>query len=71
MIELKRCKKCLLPETHETIIFDEQGVCNVCRQNEFKKGKIDWTQKKREEERRIHLLTKETELERSDSENPG
>ena len=48
MTELKRCKKCLLPETHETIIFDEQGVCNVCRQNEFKKGKIDWTQKKRE-----------------------
>jgi hypothetical protein len=48
MTELKRCKKCLLPETLETIIFDEQGVCSVFRQNEFKKGKIDWTQKKRE-----------------------
>jgi N-acetyl sugar amidotransferase len=48
MTELKRCKKCLLPETHETIIFDDQGICNICRQNEFKKDKIDWKQKKKE-----------------------
>jgi N-acetyl sugar amidotransferase len=48
MTELRRCTKCLLPETHETIIFDEEGVCNICRQNEFKKGKIDWLQKKKE-----------------------
>jgi len=48
MTNLKRCKKCLLPETHETIIFDDQGICNVCRQNEFKKDKIDWKLKKKE-----------------------
>lgn len=48
MTKLKRCKKCLLPETHETIIFDDQGICNVCRQNEFKKDKIDWKLKKKE-----------------------
>ncbi len=48
MSELKRCKKCLLPETHETIIFDDDGICSVCRQNEFKKEKIDWTSKKGE-----------------------
>lgn len=48
MAKLKRCKKCLLPETHETIIFDDQGICNVCRQNEFKKDKIDWKLKKKE-----------------------
>jgi len=48
MVELKRCKKCLLPETHETILFDEEGVCNVCRQNEFKKEKIDWAKKKQD-----------------------
>lgn len=47
-MELKRCTKCLLPETHETIIFDEEGVCNICRQNEFKKDKIDWISKKEE-----------------------
>lgn len=48
MIELKRCKKCLLPETHESITFDEQGICSICRQVEFKKDKIDWVQRKKD-----------------------
>jgi len=48
METLKRCTKCLLPETHESITFDEQGVCSVCRQVEYKDGKIDWAQKKLE-----------------------
>ncbi len=46
MVDLKRCTKCLTPETHESITFDEQGVCSVCRQVEYKDGKIDWAQKK-------------------------
>lgn len=41
--DLKRCTKCGLPETYETIEFDAAGVCNVCRQHEHKKDKIDWT----------------------------
>ena len=36
MDNLKRCTKCLLPETHESISFDSEGVCSVCRQVEFK-----------------------------------
>lgn len=48
MSELRRCKKCLLPETHESIIFDEEGICNICRQNEYKKERIDWTKQKKE-----------------------
>lgn len=28
---LKRCTKCLLPETFPFIEYDEQGVCNYCR----------------------------------------
>ncbi len=44
--QLKRCSRCLIPETHETIIFDAEGVCNVCRQHEIKHA-IDWEQKKR------------------------
>ncbi len=43
---MKRCAKCLLPETHESISFDEEGVCSVCRQVEFKEGKIDWAERK-------------------------
>lgn len=45
---MQRCSKCGLPETHETIAFDDQGVCNVCRQIEFKENRIDWAQKKLE-----------------------
>ncbi len=29
---LRRCKKCLLPETFPGITFDNDGVCSVCRQ---------------------------------------
>lgn len=45
---MQRCSKCGLPETHETIAFDDQGVCNICRQIEFKGNQIDWDQKKLE-----------------------
>jgi N-acetyl sugar amidotransferase len=48
MTELRRCTSCVLPETHETIIFDEAGVCNVCRQHEFKQENVDWDSKKKE-----------------------
>lgn len=47
-MELKRCTKCVLPETHETIFFDEEGVCNICRANEFKQSGINWEEKKKE-----------------------
>jgi N-acetyl sugar amidotransferase len=39
---LKRCSQCMIPETHETIMYDKEGVCSICRQHEFKKEKIDW-----------------------------
>ena len=48
MNELRRCTQCVLPETHETIVFDRDGVCNICRQHEYKQTVIDWDQKKRE-----------------------
>jgi N-acetyl sugar amidotransferase len=44
---MKRCTKCGLPETHETISFDAAGVCNICRQHEFKQDRIDWTANKK------------------------
>ena len=47
MVELRRCIKCLLPETHESITFDEKGVCSICNQIEFKK-QINWEAKKEE-----------------------
>ncbi len=44
----RRCSRCLLLETHDTIVFDEEGVCNICRNTEHKKEKIDWAQKDNE-----------------------
>ncbi|MHA2365875.1 MAG: hypothetical protein ACXAC7_18090 [Candidatus Hodarchaeales archaeon] len=32
--KLKRCRKCILPETFPFIEFDDSGVCNYCRDNE-------------------------------------
>ena len=44
---MKKCKKCLLPETYETIEFDQNG-CNICNSNTNLKKNINW--KKREED---------------------
>jgi len=42
---MRKCTKCLVPETVDTISFDEEGVCSVCRQLEFKADKIDWDER--------------------------
>ncbi|MBO7097242.1 MAG: N-acetyl sugar amidotransferase [Alphaproteobacteria bacterium] len=39
---MKYCTRCILPQTHETVQFDEQGVCNICRQAEKKQHEVDW-----------------------------
>lgn len=44
---MKYCTKCLLPETHETITFDKDGVCSVCN-NYGKKQVVDWDLRRRE-----------------------
>lgn len=31
--DIKRCTRCILPETFPMISFDENGVCNICRQH--------------------------------------
>jgi glucosamine--fructose-6-phosphate aminotransferase (isomerizing) len=35
---IKRCTKCILPETHPYIIFDNDGICNYCKQYELRKS---------------------------------
>jgi len=34
LVNLRRCTRCLLPETFPGIEFDEEGVCNYCRHYE-------------------------------------
>ena len=42
---MRYCTRCILPDTHETIQFDEEGVCNVCRQAERKHTVINWEER--------------------------
>jgi len=43
---MKRCVPCGLPETHETISYDTEGVCNICRGQEFRNEQVDWAAQK-------------------------
>lgn len=43
---LRRCIRCGLPETYETIEYDHSGICNICRSTEYKNAKIDWQERK-------------------------
>lgn len=43
---LIKCAKCGLPETYETIEFDDEGICNICRQFEYKQESINWAVRK-------------------------
>mgnify|MGYP000630771079 CR=1 FL=1 len=29
---MKKCTKCILPETYPEITFDEEGICNYCKE---------------------------------------
>lgn len=43
---MKKCIKCGLPETYETIEFDSNDICNICNQHNFKSGNVDWSSRK-------------------------
>ncbi len=43
---MKKCVKCNLPETYETIEFNNDGVCNICLQKTFRDEVIDWRERK-------------------------
>lgn len=45
--KLKRCSRCVLPETSAGITFDEHGVCNVCKNIE-KKEKVNFVEREAE-----------------------
>lgn len=51
---MRRCTRCVLPETYAGIEFDENGVCNVCRiVEERDKRKTEYWDKKEREFRAI------------------
>lgn len=42
---MEHCKKCNLPETYETIEFNEKHGCNICYSNIITKEKINWNKR--------------------------
>lgn len=38
---MRRCKRCVMPDTKPGVVLDEEGVCQACRHVE-KKKQIDW-----------------------------
>ena len=48
VITLKRCKKCVIPETQETVGFDEGSLCNIYRGHRIKHFDMKWDEKEKE-----------------------
>lgn len=46
--DLERCSRCMLPITWETIYFDEDGVCNICKNWDSKQKEIDWQEREQQ-----------------------
>ena len=45
---MKKCDKCLFPETYETIVYNEKNECNICASNLKQKEEINWNIRKKE-----------------------
>ena len=45
---MRYCTRCLYPETQDTLMFDEDGVCSVCRQIDYRDTNIDWVERRRQ-----------------------
>jgi len=45
--DIQRCNVCTLPITWETLYFDDNGVCNMCKQWKTKSEETDWEERKK------------------------
>lgn len=45
---MRYCTRCIYPETQDTLMFDAEGVCSVCRQIEYRDERIDWAARRRD-----------------------
>ena len=48
---MKRCSRCILPETYPNISYDKKGVCSICSNFENTWKKKDYTKSKQELEK--------------------
>ena len=61
MKDVKRCKRCILPENFPNIVFDENGICNYCHEWDKKWKNFDYNIAKNE---LIELFKKVKKLDR-------
>jgi len=40
---MKKCTSCVMPETAESLSYNDGGKCSVCEQITYKKDKINWS----------------------------
>jgi len=45
---LERCSRCTLPITWETVYFDEDGVCNICKNWDTKQKSTNWGEREKQ-----------------------
>src|SRR3990167_1249790 len=48
MSEVKFCTRCTMSNQRPRITFDARGVCAACNYAEYKRTKIDWSERERE-----------------------
>jgi len=46
-VEVKYCKRCVMPNTRHGLIIDSEGICSSCRHTEYKK-KVNWFSREKE-----------------------
>ncbi len=46
--KISYCKRCIMPNSRPRITFDEDGICNACRNAEEKWKDVDWNARKEE-----------------------
>jgi N-acetyl sugar amidotransferase len=44
---VRYCTRCIMPNSRPRVVFDDEGVCNACR-NAEEKGRIDWARRREE-----------------------
>lgn len=47
-LEVTFCRRCTMSNQRPRITFDESGVCSACTYAEFKRTKINWSERERE-----------------------
>ena len=56
---MKRCAKCILPESYPGIVYDGDGVCNRCHEWETEFGNVDYPQLKTELDRLVAVTSQQ------------